>query len=232
MKTATGTPARRAWRRTVVVGLFIVGAVTIPLTTMQSQQPTLGYIQGTVRSSAGPEAGVWVIAETKDLRPISSRSSSPTIRAVTCCPTCRGELQRLGPRLWPGRLEARHGQAEHGNNAPALNLTAIVAKDKVEAAKVYPGDYWMSDAGTACQRAHSRSEPGNAAEPRRLDARLQIELQLLPSAWQPDYAHAGSCLQGKARTQDLRKPGTIACRPVFAVADERRRHWPESAVSP
>ena len=29
------------------------------------------------------------------------------------------------------------------NNAPALNLTALKAKDPVEAAKVYPGSYWM-----------------------------------------------------------------------------------------
>jgi hypothetical protein len=29
------------------------------------------------------------------------------------------------------------------NNAPAVNLTAVVAKTDLEAAKVYPGNYWM-----------------------------------------------------------------------------------------
>jgi hypothetical protein len=38
-----------------------------PLTALQTAQPQLGYIQGTVRSANGVEAGVWVIAETKDL---------------------------------------------------------------------------------------------------------------------------------------------------------------------
>src|SRR6185436_21149791 len=67
MKRATGILVRGAWGRMAVAGLFILAALMIPLTTMQSQQPIPGYIQGTVRSSAGPEAGVWVIAETKDL---------------------------------------------------------------------------------------------------------------------------------------------------------------------
>ena len=56
MKTATGTGG--AWGRSVAIGLVLVAGLVIPLTTLQSQQPTLGYIQGTVRSTAGPEAGV------------------------------------------------------------------------------------------------------------------------------------------------------------------------------
>ena len=34
----------------------------------------ISFITGVVQGAAGPEAGVWVIAETKDSRPISSRS--------------------------------------------------------------------------------------------------------------------------------------------------------------
>jgi hypothetical protein len=44
-----------------LVGLDSGGALQAQLRSPQ------GYIAGTVRSSAGPEAGVWVIAETKDL---------------------------------------------------------------------------------------------------------------------------------------------------------------------
>ena len=43
-------------------------------------------IGGVVTSSNGPEAGVWVIAETTTWGPSSARSSSPMIRANTCCP--------------------------------------------------------------------------------------------------------------------------------------------------
>ncbi len=41
--------------------LSLGGAQQAQLATPQ------GYLTGTVRSSQGPEAGVWVIAETKDL---------------------------------------------------------------------------------------------------------------------------------------------------------------------
>src|SRR2546430_9821383 len=34
---------------------------------LHAQQRSQGYVTGVVRSSQGPEAGVWVIAETKDL---------------------------------------------------------------------------------------------------------------------------------------------------------------------
>ena len=40
-------------------------------------------IGGTVRGSKGPEAGVWVIAETTDLPTRSPEASSPTTRAAT-----------------------------------------------------------------------------------------------------------------------------------------------------
>jgi hypothetical protein len=65
MKTS---PRSKAWKRVAMIGLVLIaGAAIYPLTALQTQQQQLGYIQGTVRSSAGPEAGVWVIAETKEL---------------------------------------------------------------------------------------------------------------------------------------------------------------------
>src|SRR6185295_1113688 len=65
MKTS---PRSRAWTRFAVIGLVLIaGAALVPLTALQNAQPQLGYITGVVRSTAGVEAGVWVIAETKDL---------------------------------------------------------------------------------------------------------------------------------------------------------------------
>src|SRR5216117_982684 len=52
--------------RLVLVGL-IIGATVDPGSALQSVRSPQGYISGVVRSGAGPEAGVWVIAETKDL---------------------------------------------------------------------------------------------------------------------------------------------------------------------
>jgi hypothetical protein len=130
--------------RGALVGLILIAGFAIyPLTALQ-QQPALGYIQGTVRSSAGPEAGVWVIAETKDL---------PTgfIKIVVTDDQGRYVLPELPPAnysVWVrgyGLADSKPvtSRPSTANNAPALNLTAVVAKDDVEAAKVYPGDYWM-----------------------------------------------------------------------------------------
>jgi hypothetical protein len=137
---------RGAWRRGVLIGLVLVtGLVIYPGATMQSQQPALGYIQGTVRSTAGPEAGVWVIAETKDL-------ATPFIKIVVTDDQGRyvlPEMPSANYSVWVrgyGLADSKPVMAKPStaNNAPQLALTAVVAKDKVEAAKVYPGDYWMS----------------------------------------------------------------------------------------
>ena len=51
----------------IVIGLSAL-SVAVPVMGVQNprnESPT-GYITGVVQSSRGPEAGVWVIAETKD----------------------------------------------------------------------------------------------------------------------------------------------------------------------
>src|SRR5215510_262983 len=69
MDTSTRSRIGRAAAQLGLIGIIVLVAALIPspMTALQTQQAANGYIQGTVRSSAGPEAGVWVIAETKDL---------------------------------------------------------------------------------------------------------------------------------------------------------------------
>jgi hypothetical protein len=135
-----------AWNRGVLIGLVLIGGLAVfPLTTLQSQQQTPGYIQGTVRSTAGPEAGVWVIAETKDL-------ATNYIKIVVTDDQGRYVIPELPPAnysVWVrgyGLADSKPVTAKPSTaaNAPALALTAVSAKDKIEAAKVYPGNYWMS----------------------------------------------------------------------------------------
>ncbi len=100
-----------------------------------------GYITGVVRSSMGPEAGVWVIAETRDL---------PTnfIKIVVTDDQGRfvvPELPAANYRVWVrgyGLVDSRPIQMKPATNP--VTLTAATASTPQEAAKVYPGNYWLS----------------------------------------------------------------------------------------
>jgi hypothetical protein len=146
MKTSTRSRVGKAWTRAALIGLVLIaGFAVYPLTALQTQQLNNGYIQGTVRSTTGPEAGVWVIAETKE-------TPTPMIKIVVTDDQGRyvlPELPNVSFSVWVrgyGLADSKPVTAKPStaNNAPALNLTAIIAKDKVEAAKIYPGDYWLS----------------------------------------------------------------------------------------
>ncbi|HEY0962493.1 MAG TPA: hypothetical protein VGE69_09055 [Pseudomonadales bacterium] len=100
-----------------------------------------GFITGTVTSENGPEAGVWVIAETKE-------TNTPFIKIVVTDDEGRYALPELPDatyNVWvrgyglldSAKVEGRPGDTE-------LDLTAQVATNPADAAKVYPGDYWLS----------------------------------------------------------------------------------------
>jgi hypothetical protein len=100
-----------------------------------------GTITGVVTSEKGPEAGVWVIAETTDL-PTKYR------KIVVTGDGGRFLLPQLPNRasykVWVrgyGLVDSAKVDAKSGAN---LNLTANVAKTPQEAAKVYPSNYWFA----------------------------------------------------------------------------------------
>ena len=99
-----------------------------------------GDIRGTITSSSGPEAGVWVIAETTDL---------PTkfIKSVVTDDDGRyliPELPEASYTVWVrgyGLLDSSGVTAEPG---ATVDIQATVAPTAVEAARVYPANYWYS----------------------------------------------------------------------------------------
>lgn len=113
-------------------------------------------IGGTVASAKGPEAGVWVIAETTDL---------PTryIKEVVTDDNGRyliPELPKARYTVWArgyGLVDSPKVQAEPGK---LVNLKPIVAPDAKAAAQYYPANYWF-----ALLAVPARSEfPGTGAE--------------------------------------------------------------------
>jgi hypothetical protein len=118
-----------------------VAFVPAPTEALQRRTAAEGYIGGVVQGPGGPEAGVWVIAETDDL---------PTkfIKIVVTDDQGRfmlPELPAANFRVWVrgyGLVDSTPVQSRPSVNG--LTLRATAARTQQEAAKIYPGNYWWS----------------------------------------------------------------------------------------
>jgi hypothetical protein len=97
-------------------------------------------IGGVVTSAKGPEAGVWVIAETTDLGTKMSRSVVTDDQGRYVIP----DLPKGKYKVWVrgyGLVDSAKVDSEPGKQ---LNLTATVAPNDKAAAEYYPAIYWYS----------------------------------------------------------------------------------------
>jgi hypothetical protein len=128
----------------VAVGFFVLAT---SLTVTSAGQGTGDAVRidaddigGIVASASGPEAGVWVIAETTDL---------PTKFAKIVVTDDRGryllpDLPKANYTVWVrgyGLVDSAKVQAVPGK---IVNLTAVVAPNPRAAAEYYPAGYWLS----------------------------------------------------------------------------------------
>src|SRR5260221_7049462 len=119
----------------------------LPIALLQAQRSAQnaaaagGFITGVVQGAQGPEAGVWVIAETKDL-------STNYIKIVVTDDRGRfmlPDLPNANYKVWVrgyGLVDSM--PIETKPKTTALTLRATAAKTPQEAAKIYPGNYWLS----------------------------------------------------------------------------------------
>src|ERR1700694_1321332 len=97
-------------------------------------------IGGTVTSPSGPEAGVWVIAETHDLPTRFAKKVVTDDQGRYMVP----DLPMAKYTVWVrgyGLADSAKVDAEPGKE---LNLKAVPASSDAEAAKVYPAISWYS----------------------------------------------------------------------------------------
>jgi hypothetical protein len=100
-----------------------------------------GIIQGVVQGEKGPEAGVWVIAETKELQTGMIKIVVTDDQGKFLLP----ELPAVNYKVWVrGYGLADSTPIEMKPATTAVTLKVTNAKTPQEAAKVYPGDYWLS----------------------------------------------------------------------------------------
>jgi hypothetical protein len=97
-------------------------------------------IGGVVSSSKGPEAGVWVIAETSEL-PTKFRKIVVTDDAGRYLVP---ELPKANYRIWVRGYGLVDSEAVTAAPGKALDLKAVIAPTPRAAAQYYPGNYWYS----------------------------------------------------------------------------------------
>jgi hypothetical protein len=136
-------------KRTLNAGISIVLAALLAVTLAellagQSKSETVRVgnadLGGVVSSPNGPEAGVWVIAETTDLPTKFVKIVVTDERGRYLVP----ELPKANYSVWVrgyGLVDSPKVKATPGNT---LNLKAVVAPDKKAAAEYYPALYWFS----------------------------------------------------------------------------------------
>src|SRR6267154_158230 len=101
---------------------------------------SVDYIEGLVTSTKGPEAGVWVIAETTELPTKYAKivvTDDQGRYALPELPTANYQIFVRGYGLVDSaRVPAKPGQH--------VDLKAVGAPDGRAAAQVYPANYWLS----------------------------------------------------------------------------------------
>lgn len=99
-----------------------------------------GDIEGIVTSTSGPEAGVWVIAETDDLETRFARIVVTDDQGRYLLP----DLPEASYDVWVrgyGLVDSQKVPAEIGTR---LDLTAVLAPNAAAAAEYYPAGQWLS----------------------------------------------------------------------------------------
>src|ERR1700740_302658 len=128
-------------RLTMCAGLMVLAnAIPTPVHAQQAMTVGANDIGGTVTGASGPEAGVWVIAETTELPTRFARivvTDDPGRYLIPDLPAANYSVWVRGYGLVDSpKLTAKPGQL--------LNHTAVPAPNEAAAAHYYPAIYWYA----------------------------------------------------------------------------------------
>jgi hypothetical protein len=137
------TVGDRIWSAAALAGALLT-ALPTALRAQQDPAPAVEIdgddIGGSVASRFGPEAGVWVIAQTTELGTRFAKIAVTDERGRYVVP----DLPKAHYQVWVrgyGLVDSPKVEAQPGQH---LDLTAVVAPSLADAAQYYPAAYWYS----------------------------------------------------------------------------------------
>jgi hypothetical protein len=154
----------REWYLGVAVVGFAAALAMAPakLSAQVSVAIDADDIGGVVRGPSGPEAGVWVIAETTDLGTKMAKMVVTDDQGRYVIP----DLPKAKYKVWVrgyGLVDSAKVDSEPGKQ---LNLTAVKAPNEKAAAEYYPAIYWYSMLKVPDQASFPGTGPsGNGVNP-------------------------------------------------------------------
>ena len=133
------------WEAALVIGLLaFLGASYRPASARQAPAAAIPIdaddIGGVVTGRSGPEAGVWVIAETTELPTKFNKIVVTDDRGRYVLP----DLPKAHYNVWVRGYGLVDSPKVPGTPGAALNLTAVPAPNPRAAAQYYPAQYWYS----------------------------------------------------------------------------------------
>ena len=130
-----------------VLAIGAAAFLAVTLVSSNAQQPAGATVKvgkdsigGVVTSSKGPEAGVWVIAETTDLGTRYSKTVVTDDQGRYVIP----DLPKASYTVWTrgyGNVDSAKSKCVPGMS---VNLTAVIAPSAKAAAEFYPSNYWFA----------------------------------------------------------------------------------------
>ena len=164
-------------------------------------------IGGVVTSSKGPEAGVWVIAETTDLGTRYRKIVVTNDQGQYLLP----ELPHATYKVWVrgyGLVDSTPVEAMPGQT---LALTAVIAPDERAAAQYYPADYWYSMLKIPTKSAFPMNVPPPPPLP-RLPGTAAVAPPNLTHGYPP--APPKTVIQNQAEWLYAFKAGCLGCHMI------------------
>jgi len=198
----------------IIIGLLVWTGIVSVTRAAQTTGDAIAIdsddLAGTVTGPAGPEAGVWVIAETTDLPTPFARIVVTDDRGRYLVP----DLPKANYRVWVrgyGLVDSPKVQTTSGKN---LALRAVKASSPAEAAHYYPAAHWL-----ALMEMPAKSEfPGTGDSGNGISPNIKSQGDWIRSV------KSGGCTAchalGTKATREI--PAALGVFPTSAAAWDRR----------